>query len=75
MVPPMLLPGAKGELAVKNGKKIFINLHEPKFIREIMDYLLHGVVDFHTKQKWVFDPGEELLNTLGYSFKKQKTLI
>lgn len=67
--PPMLLPGSKGEPVSRNGVECFLNLNEPKYIREIIDYLLDGVVHFGLQDKWVFDEGEELLKQLGYNFE------
>lgn len=66
LIPPMLLPGFSGNRAAKNGEECCINLNEPRYIREITEYLLEEIVDFNIKSKWTFDDGETILVNMGY---------
>lgn len=71
----MLLSGSKGELARRNGEDIYINLNEPKYIREIIECLLNGIVSFKAQDKWVYNDGEELLRKLGYIFEYVASVV
>lgn len=57
-----------GLKAKKDGEDVVINLNQPKFISEIIIFLLSYKVDFSLEKVYKFDNGEQILKSIGYIF-------
>ena len=57
-----------GFKATKNSREVIINLNEPKYIAEVIQYLINSKIDFSKGKKHLFENGMQLLNEMGYVF-------
>ena len=57
-----------GFKATKNSMDVIINLNQPKYIAEIIQYLASHKMDFSTGKKHLFENGWQLFNEMGYAF-------
>ena len=57
-----------GFKAIKNDEEFIVNFNEPKYIAEIIQYLMENKVDFSKEKRYIFENGEQLLNEMGYDF-------
>ena len=69
--PLMDCPIEKGMLnsgfkATKNGMEFTINLNEPKYIAELIQYLMNNKIDFSKGKKHLLENGYQLFNEMGY---------
>lgn len=60
-----------GVLAIKEGQSVTINLNQPRFIAEILQYLFAFRVPFNAKGILNFADGTDILRILGYQFEYQ----
>ncbi len=67
--PPMLLDGDEGTLGTYNGKELYLNLNKPKFVAQIIEYILNSDVDLQQSGILEYEQGEKILYELGYSFQ------
>lgn len=62
-------PFNAGMDAMKDGEMVTINLNQPRFIAEILHYLLTFRVEPSTKGILHFGDGLDILHILGYQFE------
>jgi len=56
-----------GFKATKNGMKVIINLNEPKYIAELIQFLMSNKIDFSKGKKHLFENGDQLFIEMGYA--------
>jgi hypothetical protein len=61
-----------GFVTTKNAERVIVNLNEPKYIAELIQYLINSKIDFSKDKKYLFENGEQLLNEMGYIFNFAK---
>lgn len=64
-------PFNSGVPAIKEGQSVTINLNQPRFVAEILQYLLVSCVQLNTKGILNFEDGTDILRILGYQFEYQ----
>ena len=60
-----------GVPAIKEGQTVSINLNQPRFIAEILQFLLAFRVPLNVKGILTFGDGTDILRILGYQFEYQ----
>jgi len=68
---PVIYPSGcafnEGLLATKNGQEYVLNLNQPQFIAEIIEFLLANMVDFDEHKQYLFrKANNEILQHMGY---------
>ena len=71
---PVIYPSGcafnEGVLAIKNGQEYLLNLNQPKFVAEIIEFLLANWVDFDKHKQYLFrKANNEILQQMGYESK------
>lgn len=56
----------EGFLAIRNGQKYEINLNQPKFVAEVIKFMLDKKVDFEQDKQYHFREANRLLKEMGY---------
>lgn len=62
-------PFYQGVKAIKDEQPVIINLNQPRFIAELLHYLLEVRIESPTKGILYFSDGTKILHALGYKFK------
>ncbi|MGN0438264.1 MAG: hypothetical protein ACI4F4_07030 [Lachnospiraceae bacterium] len=66
--PPMILERDEGTLAFFEGKEMYLNLNRPRYVVQIIEYLLAKNIDFNKSETLIYEKGEMIFRELGYKF-------
>ena len=62
-----------GFLANKNGIETEININQPAFVSDLINYIIKNKVDFVKEKTYIFENAWTILDEMGYDLKSFKT--